>query len=71
MVAKLGFDKCFANSCLLKCTDNNKTLIIYVYVDDILCIGDRKAINSIKKELSIFFLKKTKEKWSYMWDALW
>ena len=52
MVTKIGFDQCLSNSCLLKRTDNDNTIIIFVYMDDFLCIGDRKTIDLIKKELS-------------------
>ena len=62
MVTKLGFDNFLANSCLLKRTDDNGTLIICVYVNDILCIRDRKAIDLIKKELSKYFSVKDERK---------
>ena len=52
MVTKLGFKKCMADPCLLKRKNEAGTLIVCVYVDDILCIVDRRAIDSIKEELS-------------------
>ena len=62
MVTKLGFEKCMADSCLLKRSNDKGTLIICVYVDDILCIGDRSAIDSIKVELSEYFSVKDEGK---------
>ena len=55
MVTKLGFEKCMADPCLLRRENEAGTLIVCVYVDDILCIGDRSAIDSIKIELAKYF----------------
>ena len=55
MMEKLNFEKCLADMCLLKRKNEKGTLIIAVYVDDILCIGNRKAINCLKIKLSSFF----------------
>ena len=40
---------------MLKRIDEKGTIIVLVYVDDILCIGDRKAIDHIKVELAKYF----------------
>ena len=40
MVEKLNFEKCLADTCLLKRKNKKGTLIIAVYVDNILCIGN-------------------------------
>ena len=62
MVKKLEFKKCMADTCLLKRIDEKGTVIICVYVDDILCIGDRKAIDSVKEELAKHFSVKDEGK---------
>ena len=58
VVSKLGFEKCMANPCLLKHINDNGTVIICVYVDDILCVGDRRVIDAMKNELTKYFLVK-------------
>ena len=62
MVTKLGFKKCLADSCLLKQSEDNGTLIICVYVDDILCICNQQAIDSLKVELAKYFAVKDEGK---------
>ena len=62
MVTKLGSKFFLADSCLLKRTDDTGMLIICVYVDNMLCIGERKAINLIKTELLKYFSVKDKGK---------
>ena len=54
MVENLKFEKCLADTYLLKQTNEKVALIIAVYVDNILCIRNRKAIDCLKNELSIF-----------------
>ena len=44
MTEELKFQKCLADSCLLMRKDENGTLVVCVYVDDTMCLGDRKAI---------------------------
>ena len=51
----LKFEKCLADTCLLKRTNEKGTLIITVYVDNILCIGNRKVIDCLKIKLSNVF----------------
>ena len=55
MVENLKFEKCLADTCLLKRLNNKGTIIISVYVDNILCIWNCKAIDCLKIELSNFF----------------
>ena len=55
MAENLKFENCLADTCLLKRTNKKGTLIIAVYVDDILCIRNRKAIDCLKNELSNVF----------------
>jgi hypothetical protein len=44
-----GFQRTHSESCLLKKTDENGTVVICVYVDDCLFTGDRKANNNAIK----------------------
>lgn len=55
MTKELGFEHCLADSCLLKRTNKNGTVVVCVYVDDTLCVGDRKSIEELKRELQIHF----------------
>ena len=52
---KLGFQKCLADGCLLYKKDESGTIIICLYVDDLLCIGDKKAIEKFKRDIKKFF----------------
>ena len=58
VVLKLGFEKCMADPCLLKRINDNGTVIICVYVDNILCVRDQRAIDAMKNELTKYFLVK-------------
>ena len=40
MTEDLNFEKCYADACLLIRKDKSGTLVICVYVDDTLCLGD-------------------------------
>ena len=51
----MGFDKCLADECLLKKEIKKGTIIVCVYIDDTLCVGDQDAINEFKKEISSYF----------------
>ena len=60
---KLGFQKCLADGCLLYKKDEVGTIIICLYVDDLLCIGDKKAIEKFKRDIKVFF--NTKEEGTF------
>ena len=36
--------------------DQNGTIIVCLYIDDILCIGDKEAIDAFKKEIKKYFV---------------
>ena len=55
MTNKLGFEKCKADECLLWRRGEKGTVIVCVYIDDTLCVGDREAIDEFKKELKEHF----------------
>ena len=52
---ELNFEKCLAEPCLLKKYDDLGIVIFYLYVDDILCIGNRETVNDAKKRIKKFF----------------
>ena len=58
MTDELKFQKCLADSCLLMRKDENGTLVVCVYVDDTMCLGERKAIDKFKAEIRKHFLTK-------------
>ena len=51
----MGFDKCLTDDCLMKKETKKGTIIVCVYIDDTLCVGDKEAINEFKKEVSLYF----------------
>ena len=51
----MGFDKCLADECLLKKETKRGTIIVCVYIDDTLYVGDQGAINEFKQEISLYF----------------
>ena len=51
----MGFDKCLADECLLRKKTKKGTVIVCVYIDDTLCVGDKEAINEFKKEITLHF----------------
>ena len=55
---EMGFERCLADGCLLKRSTEVGTVIVCVYVDDTMCVGDRKAIDAFKRELKDHFSTK-------------
>ena len=55
MINKLGFEKCKADECLLKKKTDKGTVIVCVYIDDTLCVGNKEAIADFKQELKQYF----------------
>ena len=51
----MGFDKCLSDECLLKKETKRGTIIVCVYIDDTLYVGDQGAINEFKQEISLYF----------------
>ena len=51
----LGFKKCLADACLLQRETKLGKVVVFVYVDDTMCIGYRYAIDQLKTELQIYF----------------
>ena len=55
MINKLDFEKCKANECLLQKTTDKGTVIVCVYIDDTLCVGEKEAITEFKRDLKKYF----------------
>ena len=52
MLKVLGFIRCMVNACLLiRINEQQRIVIFCIYVDDSNCVGHRKAIDYITKEL--------------------
>ena len=51
----MSFDKCLADECLLRKETKKGNVIVCVYINDTLCVGDKEAINGFKKEISLHF----------------
>ena len=47
---------------LLMRNDQNGTIIICLYIDDTLCVGNKRAINIFKKEIKKYFVTKEEGK---------
>ena len=54
-VGKMGFKKSNANRCLLMRAEDQGTVILCVYVNDMLVVGDKLAVEAFKKEIKKFF----------------
>ena len=48
--------------CLLTRNDKNRLIIICLYIDDTLCVGDKKALDTFKKEIKEYFVTKEEGK---------
>jgi hypothetical protein len=51
----LNFKPCQSDSCLLFRTDKNGTVILCIYVDDICCVGDEKAVKIAIDEIEALY----------------
>ena len=57
----MGFFKCEADGCLLIQVGNIGTVILCIYLDDMLVVGDIEAIKAFKQEIKQFFNTKEEE----------
>ena len=65
LVDKLNFKEGKVDPCLLTRVDERGTVMIALYVDDCLCIGDKEALKGLEDELNEAGLKTTVEnKWN-------
>ena len=48
MEKQVGFKKYMADECLLTRKTNHGAVVVYVYIDDTLCMGNKEAIQEFK-----------------------
>ena len=61
LVDKLNFKEGKVDPCLLTRVDERGTVMIALYVDDCLCIGDKEALKGLEYELNEAGLRTTVE----------
>ena len=54
----MNFVRSMNDQCLLLRYDQNGIVIVYLYIDDMFCVGDKKAIDTFKKEIKEHFVTK-------------
>ena len=54
----MGFKKYMADECLLTRKTNHGAVVVYVYIDDTLCMGNKEAIQEFKDEIKNHFVIK-------------
>ena len=59
---KMNFVQSMNDQCLLIRNDQNGIIIVCLYIDDTLCMGDKKALDTFKKEIKIYFVTKEEGK---------
>ena len=55
MINEMGFEKCKANKCLLFRKDMIGTVIMCIYINNTLCVGDELVIDNFKQQLRVYF----------------
>ena len=58
MVNYMGFTKCLSDQCLLVKNDEFGTVIVCLYIDDTMVVGDKKAVGKFKSDLAKHFSTK-------------
>ena len=58
LVEEMKFKKCLNDPCLLMNKNENGILIICLYIDDTLCVGNAEARKRFKQEIKIYFVTK-------------
>ena len=58
LVGEMKFKKCLNDPCLLMKENENGVIIICLYIDDTLCVGNAEAIRKFKKEIKKYFVTK-------------
>ena len=58
LVKEMKFRKCAGDECLLMRKNDAGTVVICVYNNDALCVGEKDALDQFKKELRTFFATK-------------
>ena len=66
---KMNFGRSMNDQCLLMRNDQNRTIIVCLYIEDTLCVGDKDAIEAFKKKNIYILLQRKKAKLKTTWDA--
>ena len=59
---KMNFVQSLNDKYLLMRNDQNGTVIVCLYIDDTLCVGDKKALVTFKKKIKEYFVTKEEGK---------
>ena len=59
---KMNFVQSMNDQCLLMRNGQNGTIIICLYIDDTLCVGDKKALEAFKRKIKKYFVTKEEGK---------
>ena len=57
------------DQCLLMRNDQNGTIIICLYIDNTLYVGDKKALEAFKNEIKSILLQRKKVKLKITWGV--
>ena len=57
----MGFEKYLADDCMWKRKIEKGNIVVCVYIDDTLCMGNEETIDDFKQEISIHFPIKEEE----------
>ena len=69
LIKNMGFEKCLINQCLLSRKGELDILIICLYIDDTMIVGNKKEIKIFKEEIKMHFKRKEEGDIKIMWDA--
>ena len=58
----MNFVQSMNDQCLLMRNDQNGTVIVCLYIDDTLCVGDKKALDTFKNKIKEHFVTKEEGK---------
>ena len=59
---KMNFVRSMNDQCLLMRNDQNGKIIVCLYIDDTMYVGDKKALDTFKKEIKKCFVMKVEGK---------
>ena len=66
---KMNFVQSMNDQCLLMRNDQNGTIIICLYIDNTLYVGDKKALEAFKNEIKSILLQRKKVKLKITWGV--
>ena len=69
LVKKMNFTQSMNDQCLLMRNGQNGTIIICLYIDNTLYVGDKKALEAFKNEIKSILLQRKKVKLKITWGV--